>query len=117
MKVRLVIPRLQVTRDWYKGLLPDHTDHSHPDVAASKEEKKNLAAVGRIWHVQFTFRVLVCMSSSYSVMHHSPASLRNSSSTVERHVSSMLCKPSSKLARSETVLRDHLRQRQGLTFC
>ena len=29
---RLTVPRLRVRRDWYEGLLPDHTDHSRADV-------------------------------------------------------------------------------------
>mmetsp|Transcript_4558 Transcript_4558/g.9807 ORF Transcript_4558/g.9807 Transcript_4558/m.9807 type:complete len:1070 (-) Transcript_4558:202-3411(-) len=30
---RLTIPRLQVRKDWYKGLAPDPIDHSHPDIS------------------------------------------------------------------------------------
>ena len=29
---RLTVPRLRVRRRWYEGLMPDHTDHSRPDV-------------------------------------------------------------------------------------
>ncbi len=29
---KLVVPRLRVRKDWYKGLDDDPTDHSHPDV-------------------------------------------------------------------------------------
>lgn len=29
---KLVVPRLRVRKDWYKGLDPDPIDHSHPDV-------------------------------------------------------------------------------------
>ena len=29
---KLVVPRLTVRKDWYKGLDPDPIDHSHPDV-------------------------------------------------------------------------------------
>lgn len=35
---RMFIPRLRVKRDWFKGLDPDPTDHSHPDVGADKDE-------------------------------------------------------------------------------
>jgi len=29
---RLYVPRLSVRKNWFKGLNPDHVDHSHPDV-------------------------------------------------------------------------------------
>ncbi|KAK9817910.1 hypothetical protein WJX72_004192 [[Myrmecia] bisecta] len=29
---RLLVPRLQVRKDWFKGLNPDPIDHSHPDI-------------------------------------------------------------------------------------
>ena len=35
----LTIPRLQVRREWFKGLNPDPTDHSHPDVGDDTPEK------------------------------------------------------------------------------
>lgn len=32
MHPKLVVPRLQVHKDWYKGLAEDFIDHDHPDV-------------------------------------------------------------------------------------
>lgn len=32
MPDKLVIPRLEVKKDWYVSLLPDPMDRSHPDV-------------------------------------------------------------------------------------
>lgn len=29
---KLVVPRLRVRKDWYKGLDDDPIDHTHPDV-------------------------------------------------------------------------------------
>lgn len=35
---RLIVPRLRVRRDWFKGLNPDPVDHSHPDVGADIDD-------------------------------------------------------------------------------
>jgi len=34
----LIIPRLRVRRDWFKGLNPDPTDHTKPDIGADKDD-------------------------------------------------------------------------------
>lgn len=32
MAERLVVPRLRIRRDWFKGLAADPVDHSNPDI-------------------------------------------------------------------------------------
>ena len=33
------IPALEIRKDWYVGLKPDHVDHEHPDVSNSEDEE------------------------------------------------------------------------------
>ena len=39
---KLVVPRLRVHRDWFKGLAEDFIDHSHPDVGAAPDAESQV---------------------------------------------------------------------------
>lgn len=87
MQEKLVVPRLAVRRDWFKGLNPDPVDHSHPDVGdeiagvagrPTPAPTLDSAEQTRKVEVRSTTRLNILLTPSYSLNPTSPSQPKDS---------------------------------------
>lgn len=68
MAEKLVVPRLRVRKDWYKGLNDDPIDHTHPDIGVMPDAQDG--GTGECLGEPLLFLFLLCLSCHGKICSH-----------------------------------------------